>query len=335
MNSTNINVLDHLAVVHLDTHIWTAKVKLKPVDLGGANLPPEELASLGSKRICNPEDLKTFGTLKARAVTLLERHGIRFLNGWAIPEDKIDGVNNDLDAIRQDFNKARERFLQGYEQAVQDWIAKHPQWAGIIANSLVSESYVRSRLDFKWQVFRILPPKDTNGEAKDTLQRDIACLGETLFDEIAKSASDTWKNCYFGKREVTRKALSPLKSLYDKLMGLTFVEPHVAPVAELIKTSFTYIPRRGPISGGVLLILQGLVSLLRNPQELLEHAQSILEGKQRTQDMLEGFINDSPFSGGVDIPTFEQQEHADGESQADNAPEPVFTVPLIESQGLW
>lgn len=87
--TTNITVLDHLVVVNLDIHIWTARKKLVPLDLGGAELPPEDLASLGSKRICNPEDLRTFGTLKARAVNLLERNGIRFLSGWAVPETRM------------------------------------------------------------------------------------------------------------------------------------------------------------------------------------------------------------------------------------------------------
>ena len=59
--TTDIAVLDHLVVVNLDIHIWTARKKLVPLDLGGAELPPEDLASLGSKRICNPDDLRSFG----------------------------------------------------------------------------------------------------------------------------------------------------------------------------------------------------------------------------------------------------------------------------------
>lgn len=121
--TTTITVLDHLVVVNLDIHIWTARKKLVPLDLGGAELPPEDLASLGSKRICNPEDLRTFGTLKARAVNLLERNGIRFLSGWAVPETRMDAIGIELAAIRDEFNAAKESFLQRYEQSVQDWIA--------------------------------------------------------------------------------------------------------------------------------------------------------------------------------------------------------------------
>lgn len=231
MKST-IQALNHLVVVNLNIHIWTARKKLVPLDLGGAELPPEDLASLGSKRICDPEDLRTFGTLKARAVNLLERSGIRFLSGWAVPSSRIDAIMQELASIRDEFNAAKESFLQRYDQSVQDWIAKHPQWGNIIAGSTVSEEYVRSRMDFRWQVFQAVQPGTVDPTKKlDNFMEDIDQLGHTLFDEVAKAASEAWQRCYAGKTEITRKALSPLKSIHEKLLGLTFVEPRVAPVA--------------------------------------------------------------------------------------------------------
>jgi hypothetical protein len=314
---SDITVLDHLVVVNLDIHIWTARKKLVPPDLGGAELPPEDLASLGSKRVCNPEDLRTFGTLKARAVSLLERNGIRFLGGWAILETRLEDISIELAAIKREFGNAKESFLQGYDRSVQDWIARHPQWSGIIANSTVSEGYVRSRLNFRWQVFRVATPADTG--MKDDLRQDVCGLGDTLFGEVAKAASDAWNVCYVGRTEITRKALSPLKAIRDKLMGLTFIEPKVAPVADLLDTALNCIPKRGVIAGGMLVMLQGLVSLLRNPQALYEHARMILEGRAQTQDILAILLQREQ------IPPAEQESAFAGPSPA----------PIIESHGLW
>ncbi|MDL2313822.1 DUF3150 domain-containing protein [Desulfovibrio sp. OttesenSCG-928-C14] len=327
---TNIKVLDHLAVVNLDVHIWTARKKLASQDLGGAELPPEDLASLGSKRICNPDDLRIFGTLKARAVSLLDKNGIRFLSGWAVPETRMDEIAIELGAIRDDFNKAKEAFLQRYDQAVQDWIASHPQWAGIIAGSTVSEDYVRSRLDFRWQLFRVQTPNPSESEKiSGSLQGDLDNLGSTLFDEVAKAAREAWIRCYAGKTEITRKALSPLKSIYDKLFGLTFVEPRVAPVAELLDTAFKSIPRRGAIRGNTLIMLQGLVSLLQHPGDLMEHGQMILDGRKNAGTILDSLL------GGIQ-PASSSQEETDEEADAEV---PVFldefTPPVIESHGLW
>lgn len=190
--STDITVLDRLLIVNLDVHIWSAKKKLLPQDFGNASLPPEELASLGSKRVCNPDDLKTFATLKARATSLLERTGIRFLNGWSIPADRQDEIDNGLASIRDEFNQTKHDFLARYEQSVQDWIKAHPGWEDIIANSIVSEDYVRSRIDFSWQVFRIAVP-DATVHSSDSLESDVKALGNSLYEEIAKFAAETWK----------------------------------------------------------------------------------------------------------------------------------------------
>ena len=324
---TDITVLDHLLVVNLDIHIWTARKKLVPLDLGGAELPPEDLASLGSKRVCNPEDLRSFTTLKARAVSVLERSGIRFLSGWAVPDTRIDDIMRELAVIRDEFNAAKESFLQRYEQSVRDWIARHPQWGGIIAGSTVSEEYVRSRLDFRWQVFQVAQPEAINRNM-DNLKEDIDRLGGTLFDEIAKAAGEAWHRCYAGKSEITRKALSPLKAMYDKLMGLTFVEPRVAPVAELLDTAFRSIPKRGAITGSTLVMLQGLVSLLQNPLALMEHGQMILDGRKNSRKILESLLL---AECAVQVESERRKEDLREDALFDDAP----LLPVIESHGLW
>lgn len=323
---TDITVLDQLLVVNLDAHIWSASRKLLPEDLGNTELPPDELASLGSKKICDPEEMNIFKTLKARAESLLKQNGIRFPNGWAIPRNRLDDINDSLSAIRADFNAAKDNFLQRYEQAVRKWIDSHPAWSGIIANSVVSEDYVRSRLEFRWQIFRVVSPNAAD-QPKDDMADDVRNLGNTLYDEIAKSASETWKNCYEGKAEVIRKALSPLKSMYDKLMGLTFVEPRASSIASLISTALGSIPKRGPITGSTLLMLQGLVSLLRNPQEIVEHGQKILEG-QSAGDVLgsiSGMIALSPHSA----------SSPDNEEPASPDFGNIPAMPALESCGLW
>lgn len=83
---------------------------------------------------------------------------------------------------------------------------------------------------------------------------------------------------YAGKTEVSHKALSPLRSLRSKLSGLTFLEPRVAPVVDLIEVALLSVPKRGKIIGPHLILLQGLVSMLRDPNLLLDHGQKIIDG---------------------------------------------------------
>ena len=71
---SDIKVLDNLLALNLNVNLWSARKKMVLEDFGGAELPPEDLASLGSKRIADPNSLKVFSTLKARAFNYLDRH---------------------------------------------------------------------------------------------------------------------------------------------------------------------------------------------------------------------------------------------------------------------
>ena len=278
---SDIRILDNLLALNLNVSLWSARRKMSQEDLGGAELPPEDLASLGSKRIADPENLKVFGTLKARAFNYLDRHGVRFMSGWAIPEEKAGEIVQELLNIRTEFQKEKEAFLADYDQNIQGWIEKHHQWGEIIRNSLVGPDYVRARMDFRWQLYKVAPLEqhtDNTAVLEAGLAEEVQGLGGTLFDEVAKSADDIWRRVYHGKTEVTHKALSPLRTLHTKLTGLSFVEPHVAPVADIVQAALLRMPKKGNITGTDLLLLQGLVCLLKDSTALVGHAQKVIEG---------------------------------------------------------
>ncbi|WP_207261905.1 DUF3150 domain-containing protein [Desulfovibrio sp. Huiquan2017] len=318
---TDITVLDNLMAINLDVSIWTARKKLTPADFGGAALPPDDLASLGSKKVCDPTELRIFGTLKARAVNLLDRTGVRFLGGWAIPEDKADDIVAELSVIRDDFLAAKDQFLNRYDEAVRDWISLHPGWERLIGASTVSADYVRSHIGFKWQMFKLLPPADD--AVHQGLHEEVQDLGGTLFGEVAKAATDTWKRCFEGKDKVTHKALSPLRSIHAKLAGLSFVEPRVVSIVDLLDTAFNRVSKRGHIEGSELVMLQGVVSLLRDPATLVAHGQKIIEG-QDASDILAGLV-----SGTLPVPPEEKPS-----VKTRLVPEVVHQH-AIDSQGLW
>ena len=66
-----------------------------------------------------PESLRIFSTLKSRAFTFLDRHGVRFMSGWAIPEDKAGDIVAELISIRDEFRAAKEDFLAAYDTSLE------------------------------------------------------------------------------------------------------------------------------------------------------------------------------------------------------------------------
>lgn len=340
---SDIRILDHLLALNLNISLWSARKKMAAEDLGGAELPPEDLASLGSKRICDPEALRIFGTLKARAFNFLDRHGVRFMSGWAIPEDKAGVIVEELIRIRDEFMRAKADFLADYDQNLEAWIAKHQQWAGIIRNSVVGSDYVRARMDFRWQMYKVAPlTEHEKAEAvlEAGLAEEVTGLGNRLFTEVARSADEIWRRVYEGRTEVTHKALSPLRTLHGKLVGLSFVEPHVAPVAEIIAAALKRIPPKGNIGGTDLLMLQGLVCLLRDSSALLVHSQKLIAG-YGPATVLDALLEEHPsVQPTVSVDVVDEMDDMDMDSPVDDMPIlpdiiPAAPAPRINSLGLW
>lgn len=278
---SDFRVLDNIVALNLSVSLWTGKKKLETQDLGGVELPPEDLASLGSKRIADPEKLKIFATLKARASSYLDKHAVRFMGGWGVPIPKLGIVIDELLKIRDDFEQAKATFLSEYDTSLGEWIDSHKEWASIIRDSTVSSDYVRSRLNFKWQAFRINPVlehENTTAVIESGLAEEVDGIADTLYGEIAHAAKDMWTRVFSGRTEVTQKALSPLRTLKEKLAGLSFIEPHVCHVVDIMDGALKRMPEKGFIKGNDLLLLHGLVKLLQDGDDLLRHSQQIIAG---------------------------------------------------------
>jgi hypothetical protein len=176
-------------------------------------------------------------------------------------------------------------------------------------------------------MFRIDPPR--KGDANEPLQEAVAGLGNTLFQEVARTADEAWRKSFAGKQEISIKALSPIRTLRRKLAGLSFVEPRVTPVLDLLDTGLASLPTKGAITGASLVMAQGLVCLLRDPTVLVEHGQRIIEGTSPSQ-MLKELVALPPS---VDsIPEVEQ----DGKEQDPGFVMPEHDpMPAVDSLGLW
>ena len=269
-------------------------------------------------------------------MSLLDKVGVRFLGGWAVPENLVREIQAGLQEVAEDFESARRGFLSRYDDAVQAWIQDNPGWEALISRSVVNVNYVRSRLGFAWQMYRVVPPKkDRKVEVEAGLRDEVKGLGGTLFDEVSKAAGETWRKSYAGKTEITRKALSPLRVIHRKLMGLSFVEPRVAPVVELMETAFHRIPDKGRITGAELIMLQGLVFLLSDSYALLEHGQKIIEG--RSADAVLDDLLKQPDAVVESVSDAEPMSASMDDAPMDNtAPfNPDTASRPLDSLGLW
>lgn len=277
-----ISVLKDVRVFNLSVRLWTGKKKLRHDDLHVQkdDLMPEDLASLGHKKICDPAKLAVFGTLKRRMETLLQNNGVRFLGGYAIPETKVAEICTGLDEIVKEGMEAKETFLNEYDQAVEDWIANHREWENAIRRAVTPKAVVESRISFGYEAFQILGCEagEEDKPQNSGVAKAAQGLSATLLEEVADDVEELFERSLMGKDSVNRRVLSPIRTMRNKLNGLSFVDPVVSPIIQTIDEVLAKMPAEGPISGADLSALNGLVFILSNPEKMRKHGQMIIDG---------------------------------------------------------
>jgi len=259
-----MQILSQVVIILLNVTLWSGKKKLRPEDLAANGievdkLPPQALASLGTKRIISPDALSTFTNLKREAERICLAKGVRFLGGYAIPKDAVDSLIEELKDIKERFAAEKIAFLSEYDKKVADWIAENPpEWAPVIRAAVESSATIAERTSFNFAPVAMDTPKGM--EENEGLQEETLGMMGQLYHEVRVAAKQAFEATFVGRREVNRKALRPILAIKEKLQGLSFLDPEtVSETITTINEVIDKLPKKGPITGSNLDMLAGLV----------------------------------------------------------------------------
>jgi len=326
------NALNDVIVVSLDVRIWSGRKKLRPEDLtASGRLPPKELVSLGSKKIFDPKALKPFVDVKRRAEARCQAIGVRFARAFAIPKAAAKSVIAELNGLAESFRAVREAFLATYDEELARWKAQHPGYERLIEAEFLPKAMVGSKFAFGYDVFAI-NAVDGDGELATLMEQGGAGnltlgLAGALYDEVASESRDFVRQSLAGRYAVTQKFLRPVRAIREKLAGLAFLDPAIAPLVESIDEVLAATPKKGKIDGASLAALRGVVMLLTDPARMREHGNLVLQGE------CNGLLGapDAAMSGASD--------HAsvpDPEARQVDGPNPVIKpIPVQRPSAFW
>lgn len=262
-----MEILNQTICVNLDVHIWQGRRSLKATDLDSIGLPPEELASLGSKKVADPSDLKIFSTLKRKAERVCSKKSVRFLKGYATSLEVATELEDQLLSIKREFEQAKVDFLSQYEKKVSDWVAQFPEWKEKLEVAIVPKSVVEKRFAFDFQLYQIKPSQN----AVSGLDKVTSGLGAQLFKEIAKEAVELDERSIMGQDKVSRKVVTgSINNLLIKLEALEYMNPKCRPLINTVNTLLSGIPISGPIEGIHLIAVISVVDLLSSVQKMMD-----------------------------------------------------------------
>lgn len=313
-----MEILDKVALVQIDISIWSGRKKLRPEDIilgdGGA-LPPETVASLGSKKVIGREPLKVFETLKKKAQRLPEEIGVRFLSGYAVPVERAQEVSDHLKSVKEEFEGARKEFLRNYRNLVDEWIGENPSFAEAIRKAVPSVEKVGRTIDFQFAIFKVTP-----AEAESGLGNQAMGLGWRLLEEVAGDARKWMERFLAAAPEASRRTLRPLLRIRNKLDALSFLSGAAQPLTEAIDDVLAECGRMPVITGGTLVRLKAMASLLADPvrsQQVLDAsvAEKAIDG------MWAPAVQDAHSSDTFELTEEEVAEDDEYEAESENTGE--------------
>jgi hypothetical protein len=257
----------------VDYHIWSGRKKLRPEDLKmGSALPPDALISLGSKKVCDPDALRVFHRHKKHIERLLLAVGTRFLGGYLVPNSAAAAIQAKAAAIVAQTRAAAQAFLAAYDRHIDAWCAAYPDWETAIRNAVDPLEVVRGQFRFRVQALQI---ETAPAIGEDTLQDDLAEVGETLFTEVEQLARGL-EQSFLGKETLSQRAVGPFRRIYDKLNALSFVDDRIDPVVRSLRHWLGRLPTQGPIAGGLFLEGWALMRLVSDAQAMARHGAGLL-----------------------------------------------------------
>lgn len=260
----------------LDIRLWSGSKNLKAEDLQGSQLPPEELVSLGSKRIHDKRALKPIQAVRTKTVNYLESVAVSLYGGkvWLLPENCIDEVENALSGFAAEFDTAVNHFLENFHAQQQQWLEQNKQWASILEPYLETPDSVEKKIRFQWRTFRMSSASDSalaetvSDDVTHSLLKEVSCL--------AAEAYETLKD----RDRATPKNLQRIDRLAAKLRGLSFVDPGVGVIERELSGILENRDADGVLVGPGVYDMARLLVELKNPSVLEEILDAARKGHQ-------------------------------------------------------
>lgn len=282
MSSIAQKTLENITLVTVTCRLFHGNRKLSANDMKKAlgitidTDASKAVMALGVKRVFDKKELSKLANVKRDMHKHCSLVGTPFLGGYAVPNHKAHDLADKLEALKNKGISVKADLLLRYDEVLEKYAEKNPNWQDIIKASAFTPQYVEQQISFMWNGMSISPGDKDGVMAKNLTTKVGGLLGDLLID-IAKEARTLTSQSLSGKTGVTRHAFRPLLKMADKLDGFVFMDSRVGKLAEMIRHILLVMPTDGRIEGADLRNLVFLTSILEEPDKALKLAQQAEE----------------------------------------------------------
>ncbi|MEX9791027.1 DUF3150 domain-containing protein [Providencia rettgeri] len=291
-NQTHTQVLDQLILVSLsEISCISGRKKLQRQDLGeNAELPPEVMVSLGSKKVIDPQLINPFERFKNKAKKACLSYGVAFMGGYAVQTDKVNALIDELKDVKQEFYDYKKEFLKA---DFNGWINSFEEKyrAILVRDAAIDIGYMDSQIQFGFTAIHITPYG--NAIIQDGFASQVKSLADEVYEDVASVADKFLKNLN-SKDAISQHTLNPLRRSAEKLRTLAFIDPSVEGLCEYMSQVLDNLPLTGKVTGQDYNNALSLLNNLRDPQAAKSFV-SLLSNPQADSGLDASLVLDASF----------------------------------------
>ncbi|OZA27566.1 MAG: hypothetical protein B7X93_08815 [Hydrogenophilales bacterium 17-61-9] len=252
----NETVIEKINVVAFDVTAVSGTISRDPADDSKVFTP-------GSVRYIDPSHLKVFAAARQQANRACRNRGVRFLSGWAVPDNAVDTLVAELNPIAEKVENAKAELVTKWDETLRAWQELQPQVAPY-KGRFPTAQHVSHQTGARLSVYRIHPAA-VDSSAKDGIKTEVDGLAGRVLHEIAQDVQDTWKP---GASQASQRIKNLLGRLANKCRTLEFLGGNLGATASFIDEAISRLPAEGAIQGADFAVLSGILTILSSPEKM-------------------------------------------------------------------
>jgi len=206
-------------LVHLKIRCWSGEKKASrdsDIQLGkDGKLPPQKMLDLGRKKIFPPTALDPMNNKRKAAERACLAVGTRFMGGYAVPDEEVEGLISRLETIDREFNLVLGEFISNFDENRDTWLQDEEvkEFAHILENQIPDSATVQGSFHFGFKLYKIDPVEGfepDEGEIADQVLQEIGVGCRQMVDRLLK------RNTAVGGKKL-REQLEPFINKLDML----------------------------------------------------------------------------------------------------------------------
>lgn len=224
---------------------------------------------------CAPTTFAPFITVRRRIDRLCLSLGTKFCGGYGMSDQSLTYVLGEIKKYAQQFEDEKQKLLSVWPQPLEAWIAAHPSEEVEIRAIAPSLSVLEKSLKFVTRVYKVNNQSEVlaNAGIDDGVVAQVGNMCHQIAQEIAQDVAETWKPV---NGIISQRIKGALNRWKQKAASLVFIDARLQAVVASIDETIAVLPASGKIEGRDFMALQGLISLLSNPDNIISGTMSVM-----------------------------------------------------------